>query len=464
MVKKINKKTQMYILLGVILAVITVAAMAFMEHRAKNNVLASIEDEHARLEYFTRYGTHFNLKGSLALSEDLSFNEAALVLRSPHAEYKIPLNYEATDGKLSFAASEYINGGINLEALDLGDYLLLLRLEGETPQGLLSARYYTFDNETAYEGFSYYTLSNEGECNNVVVEFTEGEYAAFASSPKTFPLITVNVKQVSLPDEYCDFVLEVGHGGDDSGAVGYLEGEEITEYEINHDIASRMKALLEEMGYKAELSHYDNTDAPSYGSGGRAVKPNEMKAKYNFSVHSNSHELDAYYGTEVYAAQGSDFTFAKLLADKIVSESGGSYSNQDLNAPSYYSVADGVFVRLFAPENVESTNREIVELGAEAYENIRAYETNYYYMIREIGGIVTGAYVDGRNPEYDSNPYFNSNDVAEPYILEMNYVNNETTLRSLYENPQGYAKGAAEAIDEYVKALKSAKYENIAEK
>ena len=72
--------------------------------------------------------------------------------------------------------------------------------------------------------------------------------------------------------------------------------------------------------------------------------------------------------------------------------------------------------------------------------------------------------MDGRNPEYDSNPYFNSNDVAEPYILEMNYVNNETTLRSLYENPQGYAKGAAEAIDEYVKALKSAKYENIAEK
>ncbi len=462
MVKKINRKTQIYILIGVVLLFLAVSVIALGEYRSKNNVLASIEDRRAQLEFFSRYGTHFNLEGSLELSEDLAIGNASLVLISSDGGYKLPLEYEAANGRVSFTTSEYINGGINLEALEPGEFLLLLRLEEESPQGNNVKKYYTFDNVSGFDGFSYYTLSNGGECNNVSVEFTEGEHSSFAFLKKVFPLISVNVEKVVLPEEYCDFVLEVGHGGDDPGAVGYLDGEEITEYELNYTIAGRMKSILEEMGYRVELSHYDNTDVPSYGSGGRAVKPNEMKAKYSFSVHSNSHELAIYYGTEIYAANGSDFTFAKLLADKIVQESGGSYSNQDINETAYHSVAEGVFVRLFTPENVESTNKDAVELGASPYENIKAYETNYYYMIREIGGVLTGAYVDGRNPEYDANPYFNSNDVAEPYILEMNYVNNEASLRSLYENPEGYAKGAAGAINEYANALKSERYENIA--
>ena len=464
MKKKVNKKTSKYILIGVVLVFLIVAGVAYGEHRTKNNIYALIEEEYARLESFTRYGTHFNAQGSLDFPEGISLKEAALVLKAPHSEYKIPVKYEISAEKLTFTASEYINAGINLEALELGEYLLLLRLEGESKNGLPAERYYTLENVSGYDGFSYYTLSNAGECNNVVVEFAQAEYSSFAGEKRVFPTVSLSVERVALPDEYCDFVLEVGHGGEDPGAVGYLDGEEITEYELNFAIASRMKSILEKKGYKVELSHYDNVDAPSYGSGGRAVKPNEMKAKYSFSVHCNSHELNIFSGTEVYAAGGSDFTFARLLADRIVQGSRGSYSNQDLNEPSCYSVADGVFVRLFAPENVESTNKEAVESGARPYENIKAYKTNYYYMIREIGGTVTGAYVDGRNQEYGSNPYFNSNDVAEPYILEMNYVNNKATLRSLYENPDGYASGAADAIDEYASRLKSEKYEDISGK
>ena len=40
-------------------------------------------------------------------------------------------------------------------------------------------------------------------------------------------------------------------------------------------------------------------------------------------------------------------------------------------------------------------------------------------MLRETGGIVTGAYVDGRNKEFGKNKYYNSNIGVEAYLLEL---------------------------------------------
>ncbi len=461
MVKKISKQRTVFMITLCMALVVLVVLGAVIWDKYTKNIYTSIDTNTASLEYFARYGTHLNFEGSLKINEEIFPDNVNLIIRSSYKEYELPLEYKLVDDEISFKTSEYINGGINLEILPEGEYIFLLKVETVNKAGSKNFCYYSLENCTDYEGFSYYTISSENSCNNVILEFDSHEYSFGKRRGEVLPVVKISISQTQLPEEYYDIYLEVGHGGDDPGAVGMLNGEEVTEYDLNIAIAQRVKVLLQNMGYKVILSHETNIDPPSYGKGGRAVLPNEVKAKYSFSIHCNSHELSIYTGTEVYAAKGSDFSFASLLAEKIVELSGGSYSNQTPNENHYYQADKGVFVRLFTPENVESTNKDALDCGAKAYENIKAYETNYYYMIREIGGIVTGAYVDGRNTEYGSNPYVNSNDVAEPYILEMNYVNNEESLLSLINNQEGYAKGTAEAINEYINTLKSESLKQI---
>ena len=40
-------------------------------------------------------------------------------------------------------------------------------------------------------------------------------------------------------------------------------------------------------------------------------------------------------------------------------------------------------------------------------------------MLRETGGIATKAYVDGRNPNYGANMFYNVNIGGEAYVLEL---------------------------------------------
>ena len=50
-------------------------------------------------------------------------------------------------------------------------------------------------------------------------------------------------------------------------------------------------------------------------------------------------------------------------------------------------------------------------------------------MIREIGGIITGAYIDDRNKEtVGYNPYYKSNVGVEGYLLELGYLTNSNDL------------------------------------
>ena len=60
--------------------------------------------------------------------------------------------------------------------------------------------------------------------------------------------------------------------------------------------------------------------------------------------------------------------------------------------------------------------------------------SNYYYMIRETGGIVTGAYVDNRNDKILSNPYTKSNVGTEAYLLELGYLSNKNDLNNMINN------------------------------
>ncbi len=61
-------------------------------------------------------------------------------------------------------------------------------------------------------------------------------------------------------------------------------------------------------------------------------------------------------------------------------------------------------------------------------------------MLRETGGIATGAYIDGRNKEYGKNNYYNSNIGIEAYLLELGYINNDKDREHVLNNQERLCK------------------------
>ena len=76
-------------------------------------------------------------------------------------------------------------------------------------------------------------------------------------------------------------------------------------------------------------------------------------------------------------------------------------------------------------------------------------ETNYYYMIRETGGYMSGAYVDGREGNRN-NPYVKSNVGSESYILELGYITSEHDLNLIDHHNTEYLQAVSDAISSYL--------------
>ena len=76
--------------------------------------------------------------------------------------------------------------------------------------------------------------------------------------------------------------------------------------------------------------------------------------------------------------------------------------------------------------------------------------TNYYYMIREIGGYKTGAYVDGRESEERNNPFIKSNSGSEGYIIELGYITSENDLKYVNEYQTEYLEAIKDSIVTYL--------------
>ena len=99
-------------------------------------------------------------------------------------------------------------------------------------------------------------------------------------------------------------------------------------------------------------------------------------------------------------------------------------------------------------------DKELEEFVTDAIENnYEKYsvskETNYYYMIRETGGYMSGAYVDGREGNRN-NPYVKSNVGSESYILELGYITSEHDLNLINNHSTEYLQAVSDAISSYL--------------
>ena len=372
------------------------------------------EEEVVNVDELLIYGTHLSLHGNSVKDENLDL----VLYNGEFISFDININND------EFDLSNSINEGINLEMIPVGTYYAFLRSSTKDDKDKDVYRYYVIKNNTSYKETTYYTFSNIG--NKIVID-TDEDYET----------ITFNVSKNSDKDIY-DVVIDPGHGGMDSGAN--KNGNKESEYTMK--VANSLKKKMEESGIKVKLTREDgqlttNELLEDYGVHGRAVINHEVHSKYLFSIHLNSNASSSVHGVEVYTADNINYDFAKSLAKNIIDMTGTSYSTNKIN-----KIDDGVYTRTFSDSDIQSSLDEYKRKNMKAYD--LTTKANYYYMIRETGGIMTGAYVDNRNePKILGNPYYNSNVGSEAYLLELAYLTNANDLDNINKNIEKYTDAIA---------------------
>ena len=399
-----------------------------------NIPMLDIEDERVSINELYIYGTHLNMEGNVSFIDDvelvlydgnfITYDINDLGVREDEYDKLIDSSYMG-DFDRRFNLSDYVNDGLYLDNIPLGDYYLFLRskyMDGEEEK----YKYYALDNKSGYDDTTYYTISN---FNKKIVIENEDKY----------PTMMMHVDK-NKDDNIYDIVIDPGHGGIDGGAdnKGYKETD------FNMDIAIKVKDKLEDYGFKVKLTHNkgqlkSDDRLEEYGKGGRAVISSEVKAKYLFSLHLNSSSSSKVNGLEVYTAKNINYDFAKMLVKNITSLTGVGYSGNKTN-----KIDNSIYSRNFTKSEVDRTIKNYKDEGLIPYDI--STNSNYYYMIRETGGIVTGAYVDNRNSKIIGNPYTKSNVGTESYLLELGYISNEKDLNIMINGLDKYVDAIAMSI------------------
>lgn len=400
----------------------------------------STESELVNINKYIVYGTHLNIYGRLDIDlTNVNINDVKIVLKDIEG-IEIPFNveYNIDENGIIFSTSNEINGGINLEEIAKGDYYITLKINSSV-LNVQSNKYYLLDNTTEYENIEYYTITKDSKNNKI--DITSEEYLLDGI---IVPTMYISVKENKLPEDIYDIVIDPGHGGNDVGAVK----DDYTEAEFTLEYSLALKAELEELGLKVKLVRESDEYIDAYGEEGRAVIPNEVKAKYVFSIHLNSNaETMKTGGVEVYSPSNANLDFSKLIADNIVNIANTTYSPNKL-----YKIENGVYVRNYSEDEVIEAKEYAAESGYKQYSITTS--TPYMFMIRETGGIVTNAYIDGRNTDYGINKYYNSNIGVEGYLLELGFMNCSSDLNNILNNKDSYVEAISTSIQDYLNITK----------
>lgn len=397
-----------------------------------DNVFGNLQSKTVTVTSFYTYGDSLNVAGSLSNVTKDNFENAKLILTDGENEITCNIETEIEEKKLKFTTSQ-INKAIELDRLSEGNYYVLLRLKLNNSA---NAKYYTLSNDSNCENIEYYTVTKNAENKKIVIEFTSKTY-----KDKEYKYLAVNVTKAEIVEGIYDFVIDAGHGGKDLGEN--VSGH--TEADITLDYAKDLKNRLEEIGLKVKLTRDDEntfgyTYTNMYDDDGRISIACKSKAKYMLSFHVNNGK-NGLSGLEIYAPCKSDLKFASLMADNIITSGAISYSNN-----TGFKKRDGVFVWNFTKSVIKDFEDTAHKKGYEPY-NITT-DTPYQYTIREVGGIATNAYADGRNTAYAPNKYYKSNQGIECYQIELGYIKND--LDKILYNKEAYINSIVQAIQEYL--------------
>ena len=384
----------------------------------KNNVIPNDNYEKAYVNSFTIYGRFFNLEGFIPDKVD----NLILVLKTDLSEdeYNLITNYD--NEQTNFKTNDLINTGINLENILEGEYTILLKTIKEE-----DTIYYNLINQTKYSNLEYYTLTKNNSNNKIDITFNN--------------YLTLTNKKTKLPSDYYDIIIDPGHGGKDVGANknGYYESK------INLEYATKLKKSLESIGYKVKLTRDKDITLPNYGDNSRVSVPYETKAKLMLSIHQNSGVGQINQGGfEVYVVNHTNYDFANILVKNIQ-----KYTSSPISKNVSYKIAPGVYLRTLNQSDLEEIKKDALKNNYIPYEKA-TLDSTYYFMIREVGGIITNSYVDLRNPKKPCNIYYDSNHGTEAYLLELGYINSTSNLKIILEEKDKYVEAITTSVKEYL--------------
>lgn len=437
-----------FFLIKVLVAVIVMILLMFLYNRILNlegyakeqenkieEVFSDVENNLAVLELYTVYGNHLNINGYLLKDylENVTINNMSLILKEDDGQViEYPLEYTQQEEKYEFTLSENINEGVDLNSIAQGNYYVFLKVNGTAEENNVE-KYFSLDNISMYSSNEYYTLTKNNTNNKIDILFN----SYLKDDEYSLDYMEITSVTCSLPEDVVDIVIDPGHGGYDGGAV--YEDYEEAEFTLEYSMA--LKEKLESYGFKVALTREEDVYTESYGQNGRAVIPNAKKAKLVLSIHLNSTAtLPVEGGVEIYAPNNANLDFAKSFADNIV-----SYANTRYSVNGQNRVENGVYVWTYSEQDVIDAKEYADYMGYEMYENLTT-QTPYLFMIRETGGIMTKAYVDGRNTSIGNNPYYNSNMTAEAYLLELGFINSQADVNNLINNKEAYINAIADSI------------------
>lgn len=431
---------------------------AAVEEEIKN-VLADVTDDRVSVSKYYVYGTHLNLEGTLTAEKEIQSMELLLVddakgvsseetddtSSSASAVDEAERIYTLTktigeDGSYAFQTSANINDGVNLENIPDGNYCMLLRAAYSDG----THAYYSLTDASGEQAITYYTLTKDNSNQKIQMSFAQD------TDGTNLNYLEVNVAKSALPDDVYDIVIDAGHGGKDTGA----SGNGYTESELTLQYAKALKSALEDKGYKIKLTRDGSEPADEnmaytmYDEDGRVSIACRSGAKYCLCLHLNSNaEKLTRGGVQIYCSIRGNGDFAKLVADGIVADAGTGYSNMQSDR-----VTDGVYA---APYSEKGISKNVATAEKYGYTPYDYSGVDSLFMIRELGGIATGAFVDGRDTRYGSNEYRNSNTGVETLLIELGYISIDEDLKNIISNQKGYVKGIVDAVETQVENQKT---------
>ncbi len=382
--------------------------------RKKEDITTIVVDlnTYAEVNELYFYGNHFNIKGTINNKID-DINHVYLVFlgTTKKLEYKYDLEYDV-DENILFKTNDYINEGLILDNIKKDFYNCYIQVV----TGNLTYNY-IIKNKTNYPTTKYYTLSNYSK--NILNFITENE------------ILKLEVSENN--EQSYDIVIDPGHGGADTGACFN------NKCEINYtlDLSKMLKQELENLGYKVALTRNEDVTLPKYGDDNRVYRVYTSKAKLVISIHLNSGYMP-WEGMEIYTSTKNNYVFARNVISNL-----SKIGNIKISNNTFFKVEEGIYTRTFSSSDVNGANENGV------YPNVST-DTNYYFMIRETGGYMTGAYVDGREGEGE-NKFRNTNVGVESYILELCYINSLSNIEDLDKNKEKYMENLSLVIDKYLK-------------
>ncbi len=429
-------KKSVFIILIIIIAISSIGYVIYVEKNKEKIIPLSTEQEKVAVTEYYIYGTTLNMKGTLTI-ENLDFDKIELVLYNDKDFLEYEIEYDEDGNKVNFYLSDLINEGLYLDNIEIDKRYMFIRttkeLEEKDKEGnpQYEYKYYGLENKTEYPKTTYYTMSKY----NRKIEI---------NSDNTYQTMMLNIKE-NKDKEIYDIVIDAGHGGIDPGTT--VNGQKETDFTL--DIAKLLKEDLTKKGFTVKLTRDEDTLKEDewfeeYGKNGRAQISHEVYAKYLFSVHLNSSTSSKVKGIEIYTPSDINYDLAKSIAESIVDNTSLDYSIQKT-----YKRFNGVYTHNFSESEINSSNEKAIEKGQTPYDITT--KSNYLYMIRETGGIMTGAYVDDRNEKQQANDYYNSNIGTEAYLMELGYLSSDNDLNIIKTEQKQIAEAIAKSIENNLK-------------